>query len=175
MGELRCRPGDVGDGRDERPDEVDRPVQHRLDQPRNQDDLGGDQCPQWAGIGVAGGALGEVHPGGHRRPVVVHGSGAQPPREPNRRVVLRQDVPGDGADAHLAGPSREPAQQQRAQAAPLPGIGGRGVSVQPLALAMILSVARVSVSTGPVTRIGDVPGPQVRRRGVGQGHPVAAA
>ena len=53
--------------------------------------------------------------------------------------------------------------------------GGRGVSVQPLALAMILSVARVSVSTGPVTRIGDVPGPQVRRRGVGQGHPVAAA
>jgi len=47
--------------------------------------------------------------------------------------------------------------------------------VQPLALAMILSVARVSVSTGPVTRIGDVPGPQVRRRGVGQGRPVAAA
>ena len=41
--------------------------------------------------------------------------------------------------------------------------------MQPLALAMILSVARVSVSTGPVTRIGDVPGPQVRRRGVGPG------
>ena len=46
--------------------------------------------------------------------------------------------------------------------------------MQPLALAMILSVARVSGSTGPVTRVGDVPGPQVRRRGVGQGRPVAA-
>jgi hypothetical protein len=50
-------------------------------------------------------------------------STAHPPREIHGRVVLGQDVPGDGVDTHFAGTSREPAQQQRAHPAPLPGIG----------------------------------------------------